>query len=151
MRVQTLADAANVTADTVRHYTRIGLLTPVKNPANGYKEYTSEDLQRLSFIVRARDLGFGLNDIEQIFDRADHGDSPCPMVREAIEERLVEVKRKLDEMTELYERMKKAVEDWTAMPDSQPCGKHLCHLIEGVDVESETKLSGSNATEKEVN
>ena len=42
MRVQTLAAAANVTADTVRHYTRIGLLTPVKNPANGYKEYTSE-------------------------------------------------------------------------------------------------------------
>lgn len=132
MRVQALADAVNVTADTVRHYTRIGLLEPTKNPVNGYKEYTSEDLQRLSFIVRARDLGFGLSDIEEIFKRADKGDSPCPMVRDTIEQRLVEVKRKLDEMTELYERMKHAVDTWSAMPDSQPCGKHLCHLIEGV-------------------
>lgn len=138
MRVQGLAEAAKVTADTVRHYTRIGLLVPKKNPVNGYKEYSEEDLQRLSFIVRARDLGFGLHDIEQIFKRADHGDSPCPMVRDIIEERLVEVKRKLDEMTELYERMKKAVNDWSEMPDSQPCGKHLCHLIEGVNPTTES-------------
>ncbi len=132
MQVQELARAAHVTADTVRHYTRLGLLTPKKNPVNGYKHFTQDDLQRLRFIVRARDLGFSLGDVQAIFERADQGDSPCPAVREIIEQRLIEVKRKLDDMTQLYERMRHAVEEWSNMPDEKPCGRHVCHLIESV-------------------
>ena len=149
MKVQGIAKAAQVSADTVRHYTRLGLLNPQRNPANGYKEYDSEDLSRLSFIVRARDLGFSLADIQHIFSKADEGDSPCPMVRTIIEDRLVEVKRKLDEMAAMYERMKMAVKDWSEMEDSEPCGRHVCHLIEGVDPNLNSK-SNTPASEGEL-
>ncbi len=136
MKVQELAEQTHTSPDTVRYYTRIGLLKPEKNPVNGYKAFTQDDRQRLQFINRARDLGFSLADIQQIFEKADLGDSPCPTVREIIEARLVEVKQKLDDMTALYHRMQTAVEDWRQRPDEEPCGKHVCHLIELEDKES---------------
>lgn len=37
MKVIDLAKRLGVTADTVRYYTRIGFLSPHKNPTNGYK------------------------------------------------------------------------------------------------------------------
>jgi len=141
MQVQALARVAQVTPDTIRHYTRMGLLTPQKNPANGYKEYAADDLQRLRFIVRARDLGFSLSDVQAILERADQGGSPCPAVREIISQRLVEVKRKLDDMTQLYDRMNKAVAEWSSMPDEKPCGRHVCHLIEAVSLEADAQAS----------
>jgi DNA-binding transcriptional MerR regulator len=37
MRVTELANALSTTPDTVRYYTRIGLIVPTKSPENGYK------------------------------------------------------------------------------------------------------------------
>ena len=58
MYVKQLAKLMGVTADTVRHYTRIGLLHPIRSEENGYQEYTKQDQQRLKFIISSRQLGF---------------------------------------------------------------------------------------------
>ncbi len=82
MKVSELARRAGVTAETVRHYTREGLLAPERDPDNGYQRYDGTDLERLRFIQRARTLGFSVAEIRQILEHADHGDSPCPLVRD---------------------------------------------------------------------
>ena len=46
MYVKQLATLMGVTPDTVRHYTRIGLLTPIRSQSNGYQQYTKADRQR---------------------------------------------------------------------------------------------------------
>ena len=81
MKVSELARQAGVTAETVRHYTREGLLHPQRHPDNGYQLFGQHDLERLRFIQRARTLGFSVVEIRDILDHADHGDSPCPMVQ----------------------------------------------------------------------
>jgi DNA-binding transcriptional MerR regulator len=58
MKVSNLAKALNTTADTVRYYTKIGLLHPQKSQLNGYMFYNAKQQQRLSFILTARHLGF---------------------------------------------------------------------------------------------
>ncbi|KZZ46911.1 hypothetical protein A3759_06095 [Thalassolituus sp. HI0120] len=130
MRVQQLAKQEKVNANTVRHYVRIGLLTPLKDH-NGYHNFTQNDQQRLRFILQARDLGFTLEDIEQILADAGKGQSPCPRVRELIAPRLSEARDKLSAMQQLVERMEMAVRTWEEQPDCLPCGDHICHLIEG--------------------
>jgi DNA-binding transcriptional MerR regulator len=130
MRVQQLAKQEKVNANTVRHYVRIGLLTPLKD-RNGYHNFTQNDQQRLRFILQARDLGFTLEDIEQILADAGKGQSPCPRVRELIAPRLSEARDKLSAMQQLVERMEMAVRTWEEQPDCLPCGVHICHLIEG--------------------
>ena len=73
MRVSELAQTGGVTAETVRHYTREGLLQPHRDPRNGYQLYDIESLGRLRFIDCLRSLGVSLPEIKQILSWADQG------------------------------------------------------------------------------
>lgn len=134
MKVTALAQAFGVKKDTVRFYTRIGLLRPLKSLENGYKFYDAKEQSRLKFILSARDLGFSIEDIKQIISEADLGKTPCPTVRELIEKRLDETERRFIQMGKLRDRMRIAVASWDDMPDKVPCNNVICHLIEDFDL-----------------
>lgn len=130
MKVIELARAAGVTGETVRHYTREGLLHPSRDPDNGYQRYAHRDLERLRFIQRARTLGFSVAEIRDILAHADQGDSPCPLVRDLLASRLPEIRARINELEALAARMEQALSAWEAMPDGTPDGHSLCRLIE---------------------
>ena len=125
-----LAKRADVPLFTVRYYTRIGLLRPSRNLRNGYKIYKPSDRDRLRFIAAAKELGFTLAEIEEILDHAVHGDSPCPMVREVVEKRIDENRKKISEMKRLQKRLESAADMWKNMENSEPDGHSVCRLIE---------------------
>lgn len=133
MRVNQLAREIGVTADTVRYYTRIGFLKPVKNPSNGYKEYRPGDMRLLRFILSARRLGFSVKDIGELLHTADQGSSPCPLARQLIQQRLEENLKNFQDTARLRKRMLNAIELWREKPDRAPTGDMICHLIEEFD------------------
>lgn len=130
MTAAVLAKKADVPLFTVRYYTRIGLLRPSRDLRNGYKIYKLSDRDRLRFIAASKELGFTLAEIEEILDHAAHGDSPCPMVREVVEKRIDENKKKIREMKRLQKRLESAAAMWTTMKNSEPDGHSVCRLIE---------------------
>lgn len=130
MKVIEMAKRLEVTVDTVRFYTRIKILKPIKNKANGYRVYSEQDFQRLRFVLCARQLGFSVEDIKQILAYADKKKSPCPVVRRLIDQRLLETEQRFEETLLLRDRMKRASLEWTQKPDKVPTGKMICHLIE---------------------
>ncbi|MBB3142340.1 MerR family transcriptional regulator [Halomonas organivorans] len=130
MKVSELARRAGVTAETVRHYTREGLLSPERDPDNGYQLYDDDDLRRLRFIQRARTLGFGVAEIREILEQSDRGDSPCPLVRDLLAHRLPEIRARIQELEALANRMEEALGAWERLPDGTPDGHSLCRLIE---------------------
>lgn len=130
MKVSELARQADVTADTVRHYTRIGLLTPSRDPDNGYQIYDGEALKHLRFIQKARLLGFSLQEIETIVHHEHSGASPCPMVRRLMAQRLPRVRQQIGELQQQLTRMERAMAAWEEMPDGAPEDDSLCPLIE---------------------
>lgn len=132
MRVNELAKLAEVSADTVRYYTRIGFLNPLKSPSNGYKNYGDKDRQRLHFIINARRLGFSVKEIGQIFQQADRGKTVCPMVRNLIEHHLQETEKQFRQTQALRKRLQTALKDWQNKPDRAPTGNMICHLVEGI-------------------
>ncbi len=132
MTVSELSRSAQVTPDAVRHYVRIGLLKPSRDPANGYKLFSSGDIRRVKFIRQAKGLGFSLNDIREIFRHETRGQSPCPVVRDIIRHRIDDNRARLAELNALQHRMEEALEKWKSMPDGEPDGDEICHLIESV-------------------
>lgn len=130
MKVSELAKQAGVTADTVRHYTRIGLLKPERNPDNGYQLYDGTDLKNLRFIQKARLLGFTLHDIDTIVHHEHSGESPCPMVRGLMARQLPRVREKITELQQQLTRMEQAMLSWEEMPDGVPDKDVICPLIE---------------------
>ena len=131
-KVIDLARLAEVTPDAVRHYVHIGLLTPSRDPDNNYKLFKEEDVKTLQFVKQAQSLGFTLAEITQILERSCHGESPCPDVREMIQRRILENKKKLEDLNALQTRMETALERWEKMPDGVPDGESICHLIESM-------------------
>jgi DNA-binding transcriptional MerR regulator len=63
-----VARMSGVTSRTLRHYDRIGLLTPAGSGANGYRCYEQEQLLRLQQILLYRELGMGLEAIGKLLD-----------------------------------------------------------------------------------
>ncbi|WP_336365546.1 MerR family transcriptional regulator [Marinobacter sp. C2H3] len=145
MKVKDIATAAGVNPDTVRFYTRERLLRPVRNPDNNYQQYDAEDLRRLRFARKARQLGFSLPEIRDILEQADDHHSPCPMVRDVFQHRLAEVEREIAELQALRTRMMSALEAWQAMPDGTPDGHTICRLIERWDDSQHTEASSEEA------
>ena len=130
MTVSQLAKTAQVTAETVRHYTRQTLLSPQRDPENGYQLYDNSALKRLRFINQARSLGFSLKEIKAILAHQDESDSPCPMVRDMLQQRVPVVQAKIEDLQQQLKRMQSALQQWQNMPDGVPDGHRICHLIE---------------------
>lgn len=131
MRVNQVAKLLNVTPDTIRFYTRNRILQPSKSESTGYRNYSDKEVNRLRFVLSARQLGFSVADITQILAEADDEKAPCSTVRRLIEQRLYETEQRFSEMLELRKRMKQAVLEWSDKPDRAPSADMICHLIEG--------------------
>ncbi len=143
MHVTELARRGGTTADTVRYYTRLGLLTPQRDSSNGYKCFSLRDLHRLSFIQQAKRLGFTLAEIRHFIEESEHGHLPCPEVREIMQRRIRENRRKLDEALALQRRMEQALKQWRDRPDGNPDGDAICELIESFEGDDQSLPSST--------
>ncbi len=137
MKVGELAKAAGVTGETVRHYTREGLIDSTRNPNNGYQQYDAAALKRIRFIQQARLLGFSLKQIAEIFEQSDSGDSPCPLVRDLLRQKVPETKRQIAELQAHLAKMEAALATWEEMEDGIPNGHSICCLIEEWEQETD--------------
>ena len=66
MNIGKAAAASGVSAKMIRYYESIGLLPAARRTDSGYRFYTDEVVHVLRFIRRARDMGFGLDDIAEL-------------------------------------------------------------------------------------
>lgn len=84
--------------ETIRYYERIGLLPAPVRSASGYRRYGLEHLKRLTFVRRARDLGFTLNEIRQLLRLADRRERSCAQVRDLATGHLQDVQAKIRDL-----------------------------------------------------
>src|SRR5271155_4573217 len=95
-----LAKEAGVGIDTVRFYEREGLLAEAPRTASGYRVYRAGDAKRLKFIRRAKALGFTLQDIAELLNLAEDGQSRSK-VKALAERRVADLDRRLREMKKI--------------------------------------------------
>jgi Cu(I)-responsive transcriptional regulator len=60
------AKAAGVNAQTLRYYERRGLIGRARRGRSGYREYSDDAVAVVRFIKRAQELGFSLDEIEEL-------------------------------------------------------------------------------------
>jgi len=65
MNVGQAASRSGLPSKTIRYYEDIGLVAPARSD-NGYRSYSDGDVQRLSFLKRARGLGFSIEECRQL-------------------------------------------------------------------------------------
>jgi MerR family copper efflux transcriptional regulator len=109
MTIGRLARAAGVNIDTIRYYERQGLLPRPSRRESGYREYEADDVARLSFIRRAKELGFSLVDITELLSLSQERRDVRGVKRKA-EERLADVERKIEELKRVRRGLKTLID-----------------------------------------
>ncbi|MFE7131814.1 MerR family transcriptional regulator [Streptomyces sp. NPDC057638] len=66
--IQEISRLAGTTSRTLRHYGELGLLTPSRVGANGYRHYGPDELVRLQRILLLRELGLSLPAIGEVLE-----------------------------------------------------------------------------------
>ena len=66
MRIGEAAKRSGMAARTIRFYEEAGLIEPATRRESGYREFDADDVRRLRFIHRARNLGFSLDEVGRL-------------------------------------------------------------------------------------
>ena len=66
MRIGEAARRSGMAAKTIRFYEEAGLIEPAPRRESGYREFGDDDVRRLQFIHRARDLGFSVVEVGRL-------------------------------------------------------------------------------------
>jgi len=106
LSIGALAKATDTNVETIRYYERIGLLPEPVRTSGNYRAYGQDELERLSFIRRARDLGFTIEQIRALLDLANSRDSDCCTVDALAHAHLAEIERKLSDLRALRRELR---------------------------------------------
>ena len=127
LRIGDVARQADVTADTLRYYERLGLIEPAGRTSGGYRSYESGVVDRLQFIGKAQALGLTLEEILEVLRVSAEGTPPCEHVRSTLAQRLRDVDARLAELRALRRALSGALDRSAQLPPAASC---VCGIIE---------------------
>jgi MerR family mercuric resistance operon transcriptional regulator len=135
--IGTLSRHTGTNVETVRYYERVGLLPAPARSSGGYRLYGTDHLKRLSFIRRARALGFSLSEVRKLLTLADQRRRPCSEVRVVAAAHLEDVKGKIADLR----RMERVLTETVARCEAGG-GSH-CAVIDALytDIEADGRAA----------
>jgi MerR family transcriptional regulator, copper efflux regulator len=108
MNVSQAAERSNLPPKTLRYYEEIGLIAPGRS-ANGYRDYSDDDVHRLAFLQRARSLGFSIEDCRQLMSLYRDRDRASQDVREIAVAHVEAIEGKIAELQSMRKTLQRLV------------------------------------------
>jgi Hg(II)-responsive transcriptional regulator len=99
MRIGTAAEQAGVNIQTLRYYERRGLLPRPPRKRSGYREFPDDAVRMVRFIKRAQDLGFTLDEVEELLRLRSDKRRDRARIRSVATRRVEQIDRKVAELT----------------------------------------------------
>ena len=93
-----LAQATGCNLETIRYYEKIGMIPAPPRTTAGYRVYDRNHVARLRFILRARELGFSIEEIRGLLVLVDGGTQTCAEVQARTETHLADVRAKIADL-----------------------------------------------------
>ncbi|WP_333817894.1 MerR family transcriptional regulator [Tabrizicola sp.] len=119
-----LGQAAGVKVPTIRYYEQIGLMPEAGRSSGNQRLYPAAMLDRLSFIRHARELGFPLEAIRDLFSLSDQPDQPCAAVDDIARTQLAATRARIARLKALEMELERMLEQCS-------CGTvENCRVIE---------------------
>ena len=119
-----LADRTGVKIETIRYYEREKLLSPASRSQGRHRLYDDEQVRRLSFIRRSRELGFSLDDIRALLEIAERRYPGCSETKTLTLRHLGNIRGKIASL----EKLERALNGLTEA--CRPGKRRSCPIIE---------------------
>ncbi|MEX0824474.1 MAG: helix-turn-helix domain-containing protein [Woeseia sp.] len=129
-----LSKRTGVKIETIRYYEKSGIMPDPPRSAGGFRLYRQQQLNRLRFIRRCRQLGFSMTDIEGLLGLVDDHGYTCREVRALTVEHADMVKQKIADLKRLEKTLRGIA--------SQCTGKEVpeCPIIDAL-LDAEDRLA----------
>jgi len=136
-RIGELAKLCGIKTDTLRFYEKHGLLAPSSRTESGYRMYTSADVQRLKFILRAKAVGFTLAEILDLLSiELDRSNRACADVKGMVNDKLSQVEAKLVELNQFRVSLERLSAACCGGPES---AEH-CSILEALESSDDSSV-----------
>ncbi len=130
LKIGHLAKQAGVNLETVRFYERRGLLPRPPRSASGYRLFPAGAARRLRFIRRAQELGFSLNEIQELLSLRVSRTTRSADIRARAEAKVADIEAKIRSL----ESMRRTLRNLTKVCDG--CAPATeCPILESLDRE----------------
>jgi DNA-binding transcriptional MerR regulator len=122
-----------VSADTIRHYEKIGVLPKASRTQSGYRIYPESAVERVLVVQRALRIGFTLAELAEVLKARDAGGAPCQRVYKLAREKLRGITADIEALKKTERYLKQVLGDWEhRMRQSAPGQKsNLLHSLTG--------------------
>lgn len=130
MNIGDVASKAGLPAKTIRYYEDIGLVRP-KRSENGYRTFSDNDLHKLIFLARARELGFSIEDCRTLLALYEDESRASADVKKLAEEHLTKIDAKLQQLQSMRDTLTHLVH--ACHGDDRPDCPILRDLATGTD------------------
>lgn len=110
MNIGQAAKKTSLSAKMIRYYESIDLLPAARRSDSGYRQYSQQDLHRLAFIKRSRDLGFSLAEISQLLALWQDRQRASADVKALAAAHIRELECKISELSGLRDTLKELMD-----------------------------------------
>ncbi len=97
--------------ETIRYYERLGLLYKAPRTEGGHRLYNTTNQQRLLFIIKARRLGFSLEQTREMLSLTENHERSCTEALDLVKSNLSEVKEKIAELRRIETALEQMASD----------------------------------------
>lgn len=104
-----VAKQTGISHDTIRLYERYGLIDEPPRSPNGYRQYSLDAIERLTFILRSKKMGFTLKEIQELLSIHQSSKQSCNDVKQHAQEKLTQVYDKINELKNLERTLKQLI------------------------------------------
>ncbi|MCL3779111.1 MerR family transcriptional regulator [Prolixibacteraceae bacterium JC049] len=103
MRIGIIAERTGVSRDTVRLYENMGLLVNINRPNkyNNYKDYPEENILRVEFILKLKQLGLTLKECKQVINTIETEEYNAAFQHSFLTSKIKEIDNKIKELKQL--------------------------------------------------
>src|SRR5262249_48247565 len=127
MWISEAAEQAGVNVQTLRYYERRGLLPRTPRRTSGYREFPADAVRIVRFIKRAQELGFSLDEVEELLRLRGASARNRTRARAVAERPVQQIDRKIAEL----QRMRHALR--TLMDSCHEGATPECPIIEALE------------------
>lgn len=111
LTIGSLAKKTGTKVQTIRYYEQIGLMPEPGRTEGGQRRYSEAELDRLSFVRHARQLGFSLDAIRELLDLSDHPNRSCEEADAIARRQLKQVEQRMARLKALRTELKRMVQE----------------------------------------
>ena len=127
MKISEVAAQAGVNIQTLRYYERRGIVEEPERTRSGYRQYPPDTVRLIRFIKRAQDLGFTLEEVEELLRLRDSQGKSRSEVRAIAEAKIRDIDQKLVRLKAILRALNSLVEACAC--EQRP----TCSILEALD------------------